>query len=94
VQGEDAPCVVCLDPIRRFGSFRTGNALALVDASPERLSPENAQFCGRILVVEASSEWQDSLVHGSSNLNQAATLPEALATWVAIASIKAGDRQS
>jgi len=26
--------------------------------------------------------------------NQAASFPEALATWVAIASIKAGDRQS
>jgi hypothetical protein len=30
----------------------------------------------------------------SANCNQAASFPDALATWVAIASIKAGDRQS
>jgi hypothetical protein len=30
----------------------------------------------------------------SANCDQAASFPEALATWVAIASIKAGDRQS
>jgi hypothetical protein len=29
-----------------------------------------------------------------SQCNQAASFPDALATWVAIASIKAGDRQS
>jgi hypothetical protein len=31
---------------------------------------------------------------GRSNWDQAASAPDALATWVAIASIKAGERQS
>jgi len=41
--------------------------------------------------------WTQFLAHrfrGRSTWDQAASAPDALATWVAIASIKAGDRQS
>ncbi len=36
----------------------------------------------------------NSQVVNTANCGQAASLPDAFATWVAIASIKAGDRQS
>ena len=47
------------------------------------------QRTGRALRLRMNSQ-----VVNTANCGQAASLPDAFATWVAIASIKAGDRQS
>ena len=62
------------------------------------LSPSQgyALTCGRAKDPAAHFRTADqpSAIASSCNWDQAASFPEALATWVAIASIKAGDRQS
>jgi len=50
--------------------------------------------CGGKGPAASGSLRMNSQVVNTANCGQAASLPDAFATWVAIASIKAGDRQS
>jgi hypothetical protein len=75
-----------------FASITFGLVPSSAASSPENVPLAAGQRTGRHLRAAMSPSARRC--RGRSDGAQAASAPDALATWVAIASIKAGERQS